>query len=132
VLFHSGTYNGHPTILAAGLATIEILEEEIQHVFTMTEKLKVGINELFTAKGVKSKMIGLGSIFNVVITEKEHVRNYRDLEASNFKLRKDIDYHLLAQGIYAKPLNRYSMSTVHGFKEIDRTLEVYEDILRKL
>jgi len=132
VLFHSGTYNGHPTILAAGLATIEVLEEEIQQVFTMTEKLKVGINELFAAKGVNSKTIGLGSIFNVVLTEKEHVRNYRDLQASNFKLRKDIDYHLLAQGIYTKPLNRYSMSTVHGVKEVDRTLEVYEDILRKL
>lgn len=26
VLFHSGTYNGHPTILAAGLATIEVLK----------------------------------------------------------------------------------------------------------
>ena len=27
VLFHSGTYNGHPTILAAGLATIERVGE---------------------------------------------------------------------------------------------------------
>src|SRR5690606_33661019 len=26
VLFHSGTYNGHPIVLTAGLATIEILE----------------------------------------------------------------------------------------------------------
>lgn len=132
VLFHSGTYNGHPTILAAGLATIEVLEEEIQQVFTMTEKLKVGINKLFAAKGINSKTIGLGSIFNVVITEKEQVRNYRDLQASNFKLRKDLDYHLLSQGIYTKPLNRYSMSTVHGPKEVDRTLELYEYILRKL
>lgn len=39
-------------------------------------------------------------LFNVVITEKEHVRNYRDLKASNFKVRKDLDYHLLTQGIY--------------------------------
>lgn len=68
----------------------------------------------------------------MVITEKEHVRNYRDLQASNFKLRKDLDYHLLAQGIYTKPLNRYSMSTVHGAKEVERTLEIYEDILKKL
>ena len=28
VLFHSGTYNGHPLILSAGLAVIETLEKE--------------------------------------------------------------------------------------------------------
>lgn len=132
VLFHSGTYNGHPTILAAGLATIEVLEEEIEQVFLLTEQLKTGINELFSAKGIHSKTLGSGSIFNLVITEEEQVRNYRDLQASNFSLRKNMDYHLLAEGIYTKPLNRYSMSTVHGEGEIDRTLEAYKKVLNKL
>ena len=40
VLFHSGTYNGHPTILAAGLATIELLENEIQQVFSNDGEIK--------------------------------------------------------------------------------------------
>ena len=132
VLFHSGTYNGHPTILAAGLATIELLENEIQHVFSMTEKLKTGINQLFALKGINSQTIGLGSIFNIVLTDKEHVRNYRDLQQSNFSLRKDIDYHLLSLGVYTKPLNRYSLSTVHGEKEIASTLEAYEKALNRL
>ena len=43
--------------------------------------------------------------------------NYRDLQQANFSLRKDIDYHLLSLGVYTKPLNRYSISTVHGEKE---------------
>lgn len=132
VLFHSGTYNGHPTILAAGLATIEVLENEIRQVFKVTEQLKSGINELFSSKGISTQTIGLGSIFNLVITEQEHVQSYRDLQKSNFGLRKDIDYHLLTQGIYTKPLNRYSMSTVHGENEIDKTLEAYKKILNKL
>ena len=132
VLFHSGTYNGHPTILAAGLATIEVLEDEIQQVFKITEQLKAGINELFSSKGINSQTIGLGSIFNLVITEKEHVHSYRDLQESNFKLRKEIDYHLLSQGIYTKPLNRYSMSTVHGEFEIEKTLDAYKKTLNKL
>ncbi|QUW22851.1 aspartate aminotransferase family protein [Sporosarcina sp. Marseille-Q4063] len=132
VLFHSGTYNGHPTILAAGLATIDLLEDEIQHVFTMTEKLKIGINQLFASKGIDSQTIGLGSIFNIVLTDREQIRNYRDLQQSNFGLRKEIDYHLLSLGVYTKPLNRYSLSTVHGEREIDRTLEAYETTLNRL
>lgn len=132
VLFHSGTYNGHPTILAAGLATIKILEEEIEQVFSRTEQLKKGITQLFAKKGIRAQTIGMGSIFNVVITEKESVRNYRDLQQSNFKLRKAIDVHLLTMGIYTKPLNRYSLSTVHGEKEIFRTLEAYKKALDSL
>lgn len=132
VLFHSGTYNGHPTILAAGLATIEVLEQEIEQVFTITEQLKSGISQLFSAKGINAQVIGMGSIFNLFITEKEKIRSYRDLQASNFSLRKEIDYHLLSQGIYTKPLNRFSLSTVHGEKEVERTLEAFNHALNVL
>jgi glutamate-1-semialdehyde 2,1-aminomutase len=59
------------------------------------------------------------------------VRNYRDLQESNFSLRKEIDFHLLTEGIYTKPLNRYSMSTAHGEKEISATLDAYERVLFK-
>ncbi|MFP5111489.1 aspartate aminotransferase family protein [Bacillaceae bacterium C204] len=131
VLFHSGTYNGHPTILSAGLAVINVLEQEMDRVMAVTEQLKDGIRELFASKGIGMQTIGLGTIFNVVITEKEHVRNYRDLQESNFSLRKEIDFHLLTEGIYTKPLNRYSMSTAHGEKEISATLDAYERVLFK-
>lgn len=132
VLFHSGTYNGHPTILAAGLATIEILEEEIDHVFLMTEKLKKGITGLFQEKGMKAQTIGKGSIFNLVLTELDEVRSYRDLQKSDFKMRREIDYLLLTEGVYTKPMNRYSMSTMHGEEEITKTLEAYKKVLNQL
>ncbi|TCP29002.1 glutamate-1-semialdehyde 2,1-aminomutase [Scopulibacillus darangshiensis] len=132
VLFHSGTYNGHPTILAAGLATIKILEDDIDHVFSMTDQLKMGIQKLFANRGIAMQTVGLGSIFNVVITEKDQIRHYRDLQQADFALRKELDFHLLNDGIYTKPMNRYSMATVHGEKEVSRTLESYEKALLKL
>lgn len=132
VLFHSGTYNGHPTILAAGLAVVGVLENEMDRVLSTTEQLKVGIRKLFTSRGINMQTIGLGSIFNVVITEKEIVRNYRDMQQSNFALRKEIDFNLFAEGIYSKPLNRYSLSTAHGEKEINDTLEAYDRVLAKM
>lgn len=131
VLFHSGTYNGHPTILAVGLAVLEVLETEMENVLSRTEQLKRGISDLFAARGIAMKTIGVGSIFNVVITEKESVKNYRDLEQSDFSLRKKIDFHLFMEGIYNKPLNRYSLSTAHGDKEIKHTIDAYERVLCK-
>lgn len=131
VLFHSGTYNGHPTILSAGLAVIDVLEREMYRVISAADQLKEGICQLFVRRGIPVQTIGLGSIFSLVITEKERVRNYRDLQQSDFALRKQIDFHLFAEGIYTKPLNRYSLSTAHGEKEISLTLEAYDRVLSK-
>lgn len=132
VLFHSGTYNGHPTIMAAGLATIKVLEQEIDAVFLRAEKLKLGLEALFAKHGIPMQAIGLGSIFNVVITDKEKVKNYRDLQTANFALRKELDFRLLAKGVYTKPMNRYNVSTVHDDKVIDATLEAYEAVLKEM
>ncbi|SDM49418.1 glutamate-1-semialdehyde 2,1-aminomutase [Fictibacillus solisalsi] len=132
VLFHSGTYNGHPTILAAGLATINVLQDEIGHVLSVTDQLKSGIQTIFAERGIAMKPIGMGTIFNVVITELEEVKNYREFQKSNFSLRRELDFYLLSQGIYTKPLNRYSLSAMHGEKEINHTLEAYDYALSKM
>jgi len=132
VLFHSGTYNGHPMILAAGLATIKVLEQEMEHVLKMTDKLRRGIEAAFEDRGIPMQTIGMGSIFNILFTEKEQVRNYRDLQQVDFSMRKELDFGLLSKGVYTKPLNRYSMATVHGDKEVDATLEAYEVVVAKM
>ena len=132
VLFHSGTYNGHPTILAAGMTTIAVLEQEMHHVMGKTAALKKGIHELFSRKGIPLQTVGIGSIFNIVITDQERISNYRELQTADFAWRKKLDFALLNEGIYTKPLNRCSMSTVHGDKEIALTLEAFEAALNKL
>jgi len=131
VLFHSGTYNGHPLILAAGLKTIDILENELDNVLMKTDLLKSELELLFSEKGIPMQAIGIGSIFNVIISE-ERILNYRDYCEANFKMRKKIDYQLLYNGIYSKPLSRYSLSTRHGEKEIERTINAYEKVLTGL
>ncbi|WP_017726865.1 aspartate aminotransferase family protein [Halalkalibacterium ligniniphilum] len=131
VLFHSGTYNGHPMILAAGLKTIMTLEEKITSVFSITDTLKEGLEALFSARGIPMKAVGSGSIFSVVLTDRE-ILNYRDLQRADLSTRKMIDMNLLSEGIYTKPLNRYSLSTAHTSNEIEQTLDAYDRVLTKL
>ncbi|MCM3715292.1 aspartate aminotransferase family protein [Alkalihalobacillus oceani] len=131
VVFHSGTYNGHPLILAAGLKTIEVLQREIDSVFAVTDTLKQELEALFKRKGVPMKAVGTGSIFNVVLTEHD-ILNYRDLQASDLAIRKMIDLLLLNEGIYTKPLNRYSLSTAHTEREVERTIAAYDRVLSRL
>src|SRR5699024_9676301 len=115
-LFHSGTYNGHPLILAAGMRTVKILEQEINGVIKRADVLKKELEKLFFEKGIAMQAMGIGSMFNIILTD-QPLSNYRDFMLSDIELRKRIDLHLLDEGIYVKPGNRYSLSTMHGEQE---------------
>lgn len=131
VLFHSGTYNGHPTILAIGMATIHRLEQEFERALSYTNILKKNIEDLGKKAGVPLKCIGLGTIFSVVCSQEKKIRHYRDLQKTDLALRKELDFHLLNEGIYTKPLNRYNISTAHGDEEMEATLKAYDVVLNR-
>ncbi|WP_411954190.1 aspartate aminotransferase family protein [Alkalibacillus sp. S2W] len=132
-LFHSGTYNGHPTVLAAGLATIEYLEEDgvMSELLRKTEQLRHGLETVYHRYGLPMQTVGLGTIFNIILTQ-ETVRNYRDLSECDLETRKQIDYELLDLGIYTKPGNRYSMSTAHTDQDIQKTIDAHEVAIKRV
>lgn len=132
VLFHSGTYNGHPLILAAGLKTLEILEKEQPEIIEKTARLKNGIADIFAEHGIHIATPGIGTMFNIAITELDEIQNYRDMQTSDFALRKKIDYLLLTEGIYNKPGNRFNLSSAHTDEVIDFTLEAFRNAFKKL
>src|SRR5699024_4100801 len=68
VVFHSGTYNGHPLVLAAGLETLRLLEEEypLEDVIEHTENLRSRLEQLYSSYNLPMKTLGMGTIFNIV------------------------------------------------------------------
>lgn len=133
IVFHSGTYNGHPIILKAGLETIEMIEADgvLDRLFATTKELRDGLERLYESYDIPMKTIGMGSIFNIVLAD-EPVRNYRDMWKANTDLRLKLDEALLELGIYVKPLNRYSLSTAHHQKDIQKTIEAHEQAIKQV
>src|SRR5690625_689285 len=133
VVFHSGTYNGHPLVLAAGMKTIRMLEEGylLDILTSHTMHLRTRLEELYASYHIDMQTIGMGSIFNIVFTKKP-VKNYRDMWQADTAFRKEIDMELLDLGIYLKPLNRYSMSISHTLEDIDKTVEAHEIALNRV
>ncbi|WP_042341788.1 aspartate aminotransferase family protein [Bacillus timonensis] len=131
VLFHSGTYNGHPIVLAAGLATIRVLEGEnvYPELLQKTQALRLNLEKLYDSYDIPMQTVGRGSIFNIVHTN-HRIRNYRDLLKADMTLRRKIDDVLLKLGIYTKPLNRYSMSIVHTEEDCKETVRMHEKAIR--
>lgn len=133
VLFHSGTYNGHPIVLTAGLATIEILEADdtMNTLLKRSLYLRKELESLYQRYHIDVQVIGMGSMFNIVFS-KERIKNYRDMKNANLELRKTIDYKLLTLGIYTKPMNRYCLSVVHTEKDIHDTIEAHEHVVKQI
>lgn len=130
VVFHSGTYNGHPIVLAAGLDTINMLEENntMDQLIKNTHLLRTSLEKMYESYDVHMKTIGMGSIFNIVFSN-HLVKNYRDMWQANTQLRQAIDEELLNLGIYLKPLNRYSMSIVHTKEDIEQTVKAHQQAI---
>ena len=77
---HSGTYNGHPVAVAAGLAAVKAYREPgfYDHIRAVGERLFSGLQGLFTKHGVTARVQGLGARFGVYFGVEQEVRNYRD------------------------------------------------------
>jgi len=132
-VFHGGTFNGHPTILAAGMATLDVLEEAGTYASLnrISDRLRTGLNDLFARKQIDAVAVGLYSTFNILF-QKEPPRSYREALAADAKRRQRFDYGMLARGIHFHPDKPWYTSTAHSHGDVDRTLEAAEEVLKKM
>ncbi|QRG69148.1 aspartate aminotransferase family protein [Brevibacillus choshinensis] len=133
VVFHSGTFNGNPLSIAAGLATIRYLKQpgNFAQIVAQTNELRTGIDALAKEYALPFHTLGEGTIFNVLATG-ETVGHYRDLGKNNNQLRLALDYLLMENGVYSKPMNRFSLSAAHGPAEVKATLDAFEKSMAAL
>jgi glutamate-1-semialdehyde 2,1-aminomutase len=77
---HSGTYNGHPVSVAAGLAAVTAYTQPgfYDHIFNMAERLCEGLHGIFTRHRIAARVQGLGARFGIYFGVTEPVNNYRD------------------------------------------------------
>jgi glutamate-1-semialdehyde 2,1-aminomutase len=77
---HSGTYNGHPLAVAAGLAAVTAYRRPgfYDHIHAIAERLYSGLAEVFHHHGVQARVQGLGARFGIYFGLTEPVRSYRD------------------------------------------------------
>jgi len=132
-VFHGGTFNGHPTVIAAGMATLDELAkpETYGYLNGVSNKLRNGLNDLFGRNGFDARAIGPGSTFNIVFT-KAGISDYRDAAHCDAKSRQRFDYGLMARGLHFHPDKPWYTCTEHSGKDVDFTLKMAEEVLRKM
>lgn len=134
----AGTYNGHPFIMAAAIATMEKLRREKDTLYPRLDRLgarmEAGLTELFRAHKHTVTVVRQGSAFCVYFMD-HAPRDWHDV-AEYHDMARDLRYRraLIDRGIYHFPLptKQGSISAAHTEVDIDETLEATRIVLRNL
>ena len=132
---HSGTYNSNVIQMAAVSATMDLLTPtRYEDARAVGGSLMDGLTGLLSAKGVPSRVVGLGTVFQVWFTD-EPVRNWRDAE----RLTDEALFgrwwkEMRDRGVlfHPAPFENLFVSMVHTTADVARTLEAAEGALGAL
>jgi glutamate-1-semialdehyde 2,1-aminomutase len=130
-VFHSGTFNGCPTVLAAGLATIEVLKkpDAYKHINWVADEVKKCMKDAFEDNRIEAQVIGLTSMFQCLFTSKP-IKDYRDIAGADSKKRVNFDLELINNGVYVRPGRTYYTSLAHTKSDLQKTFEAVEKAAR--
>lgn len=133
---HSGTFNGHPVTMKAGLALLKELTPEVyQRLNNLGDEFRRKINtEVFGSLGLKAQAFGLGSISIIHYTDGP-LHNYRDARAaSEAAKRLPFLVHLchLNNGLWIAERGEFALSTPMTTEVIDQTVAIFRETYTEL
>ena len=99
LLQQSGTFNGNPMTMVAGIATLkELTPPAYAKMDRLGERLRLGLNGLFKELSVPAQATGVGSLFWIHFT-RAPIRNYRDTLREDSQAHQKLFFWLLNHGI---------------------------------
>jgi glutamate-1-semialdehyde 2,1-aminomutase len=133
---HSGTYNGHLSAIAAGLAFMDIISESgcYENLLARSRRLYGGIDEILGRLGFVARVQGLGARFSFLFgppAERE-LNNYQDLLDYDWPLFHRFCTACLRHGVYLHTMWHHGPSVAHSEADVDRTLAGIEAALREV
>jgi glutamate-1-semialdehyde 2,1-aminomutase len=122
-VYQAGTLSGNPLAVAAGLATLELLEESAYlRLAAITEALAGGLREAAGARPVQiSSAPGLLTVF----FSDRPVSSFEDAQACDLDAHARWCRELLARGVYPPPsqFEAWFPSLAHTAEQLERTFE---------
>ena len=128
---HAGTFNANPVTMAAGSATLEELTPEVyRRLAELTDRLKLGIQNVCAALEVQVQTTGLGSLFGIHFNDHPIV-NYRSVSRGDPRLREQVFLGLLNEGILMASNLVGAMSTALEESDVDAFLDSFQRVLER-
>jgi len=127
-VYQAGTFNGNPISVTAGLATMELLDDQFySDLNNKGNQIRSGIQDILDDKSLNYQVAGLVSMFQIYFTERE-VRDYADAKTADIDKFSRYFHQLLKEGVFIPPsqFECCFLSTAHSSEDINTTLEAIE------
>jgi glutamate-1-semialdehyde 2,1-aminomutase len=133
-VYQAGTLSGNPLAVAAGLATLELLDAPAyRRLAEVTERLADGLREAGRRAGIPMQVQSVPGLLTPFFSGAP-VRNYADAKACDTAAYGRWCRALLERGIYPPPsqFEAWFPSLAHRDEDIERTIRVAADALLEL
>lgn len=128
--FHGGTFVANPVTMVAGLATLRLLEDGrmIHGLNESGDQVRRQLDKLFADRGVKVRMMGAGSLFNVHFTDRP-ISNALDVYTADRVRLVEYNTSLIQNGVFFLPTHNGALSTAHSREDIEKLYSATEAYL---
>ena len=132
-VFQSGTFSATPLSVAAGLASLMMIEDSdvFIKVNALGEHLRAGLRRVIEEAGYPVQVTGIGPLFHTHFTE-HPVRDARTVcDADEARLR-DLHVRLLGKGIFVYQGHVSFVSAAHSEQDIEDTIKAYRAVMDEM
>jgi glutamate-1-semialdehyde 2,1-aminomutase len=135
-VYQAGTLSGNPVAMAAGLVTLELLQEPGFHerLISKTTMLCDGLNKAASAAGVPVLTQQAGAMFGLFFTQDKAVTSYAAATRCDTDAFNRFFHGMLDAGVYFAP-SAYEagfVSQAHTEADIEETIHHAEQVFRAL
>jgi glutamate-1-semialdehyde 2,1-aminomutase len=135
-VYQAGTLSGNPVAMAAGLKTLELLEQQdfYKNLSQRTTDLVNGLQQLADQAGIPFTTNHVGSMFGFFFTEEKKITNFKQVMACNIPRFNQFFHGMLKRGVYLAPASYEAgfMSAAHTKTDIDNTLTAAKETFAEL
>jgi glutamate-1-semialdehyde 2,1-aminomutase len=131
-VYQAGTLSGNPLAMAAGLATLEQLDDAAyDRLETLGARLEAELVGAAADAGVAARVHRLGSAFTLFFTD-EPVHDFTSAKKADTKLFGRFFHAMLERGVYLPPaqLEAAFLSLAHTEQDVDLVAMAARDALR--
>ncbi len=131
-IYQAGTFNGSPVALAAGMATLDVLEKErvLEKLNATGKQMRRGLQEIVDDLRLDYSVVGIASMFKIFFGEEPH--NYTQALKCDKTGYLAFFRRMLDVGIFITP-SQYEtdfISAAHSPEVIQTTLEANRSCLK--
>lgn len=135
-VYQAGTLSGNPVAMAAGLKTLELLEQKdfYKNLSARTTQLVEGLQKLADEAGIPFTTNHVGSMFGFFFTSEAQITNFKQVMACDIPRFNKFFHGMLERGVYLAPASYEAgfMSAAHTDEDIQHTLRAAKEVFATL